>query len=191
MHALGIERYFLGLLYRYREVDESVYKRIFTKLAVQTERVEAGETQLQSLDESFEPDWFEQIMSLGRSWLAVTPSEEDRIRERYMYYRAQEIIARKVIKELLRFKERSLIRSDEYVVVLNRVVSQYQSFRDDAQGRAERLGHTHSDQIDRINDQFGTRSLAKALEEGLNELTRKGMLPPKLAIVLGDEFESR
>jgi CPA1 family monovalent cation:H+ antiporter len=191
MHALGIERYFLSLLYRYREVSESVYKRIFTKLAVQTERVEAGETQLQSLDESFEPDWFEQIMSLGRSWLAVTPSEEDRIRERYMYYRAQEIIARKVIKELLRFKERSLIRSDEYVVVLNRVVSQYQSFRDDAQGRAERLGHTHSDQIDRINDQFGTRSLAKALEEGLNELTRKGMLPPKLAIVLGDEFESR
>ena len=42
-----------------------------------------------------------------------------------------------------------------------------------------------------MNTQFGARSLRKALEEGLGELTRKGMLPPKLTIVLGDEFESK
>lgn len=191
MHALGIERYFLGLLYRYQEVSESVYKRIFTKLAVQTERVEAGGTQLQALDEHFRSDWFEQLASIGRSWWGVVPSEEERIQERYMYYRAQEIIARKVIKELFRFRERSLIQSDEYVTVLNRVAEQYRSFRDDAQGRAERLSAEYPDQVERINDQFGSRSLTKALEEGLGELTRKGMLPPKLAITLEDEFESR
>jgi CPA1 family monovalent cation:H+ antiporter len=190
LHALGIERYFLGLLYRYQEVSESVYKHISTKLAAQTERVESGETQLQSLDENFEPDWFEQLASCTRYWRPKL-SEEEGIQERYMYYRAQEIIARKVVKELLRFKERSFIQSDEYVMALDQVAEQYLLFQNDAQKRAERLANEHPNQVDQMNTQFGARSLRKALEEGLGELTRKGMLPPKLTIVLGDEFESK
>ncbi len=191
VYALGVERYFLGLLYRYHEVSESVYKRIFTKLSVQSERVEAGETQLQSLDESFKSDWFEQLALFGRSWWNPVPSKEKIVREQYMYYRAQEIIARKVVKELLRFKERLLIQSNGYVVVLDQIIEQYRLFQTDAQERAECLAGKHSAQIEQINDQFGTRSLVKALEEGLGELTRKGMLPHKLAIALEDEFEKK
>jgi len=191
VHALGVERYFLGLLYRYHEVSESVYKRIFTKLAVQNERVEAGETQLQSLDENFKSDWFEQLAFFGRYWLNPAPSEEKIVREQYMYYRAQEIVARKVAKELLRFKDRLLIQSDEYVVVLEQIVEQYRLFQNDAQERAKHLASKYPNQIEQINADFGARSLVKALEEGLSELTRKGMLPHKLAIVLEDEFERK
>jgi CPA1 family monovalent cation:H+ antiporter len=191
VHALGIEKYFLGLLYRYHEVSEAVYKHIITKLTVQTERVEAGETQLQSLDEEFAPDWFERLASLAKYWRMKAASKEEEIRERYMYYRAQEIIARKVVKELLRFRQRALIQSDAYVLALTRVTEQYQLFWRDAQGRVEGIAKEHPEEVGRINDQFGSHSLTKALEEGLLELTRKGMLPHKIAIALEDELESK
>ncbi len=188
VYALGIEEYFLSLLFRYHEVSEPVYKRIFGKLSVQLSRVEAGETQLQSLDEDFAPDWFERIAIGVGSLFQSTQTDADLFRERYTYYRAQEIIARKVVKELSRLKNRSLIESEEYHDAIDCVTQQYQEFQSDAQGRAERLAAVNQQIVDEINEAFGSQSLAKALEEGLNELTRKGMLSPKLSIVLEEEF---
>lgn len=188
VYALGIEEYFLSLLFRYHEVSEPVYKRIFGKLSVQLSRVESGETQLQSLDEDFAPDCFEYIALRTSALFGKSNTDADRFRERYTYYRAQEIIARKVVKELFRFKHRSLIESEAYHDAIDRVASQYQEFQSDAQQRAERLSSADQTAADAINEAFGSQSLAKALEEGLNELTRKGMLSPKLSIVLGEEF---
>lgn len=191
VYALGIEEYFLGLLFKYHEVSEPVYKRILGKLSVQLGRVEMGSQQLQSLDEHFDPDWFEQIALRVGSYYKQRPTSDSQFRDRYTYYRAQEIIARKVVKELLRLKDRSIIKSDDYYAAVDSVAEQYKTFQADAQSHTERLIRENRVQADRINGSFGEQSMAKALEEGLNELSRKGMLSPKLSIVLNEEFSPR
>lgn len=191
VYALSIEEYFLGLLFKYHEVSEPVYKRILGKLSVQLGRVEAGGQQLQSLDERFAPDWFEQLALWLGSYYKQSPTSDDRFRERYTYYRAQEIIARKVVKELLRLKGQSIIESSDYYAAVDLVAEQYTTFQEDAQSRTKQLVQENQEQVDKINDMFGSRSMTKALEEGLNELRRKGMLSPKLSIVLEEEFSGQ
>ncbi len=187
IYALGIERYILRMLYRFDEVSESVYKRILTKLEVQQERVEEGTPQVRSLDEHFTPDWFEQMTGFVRSRL-FHPSAEESLRERYMYYRAQEIMARKAVKELGKLKHRSRLESEMYCRVLDETVAAYQAFHDDARKRTAELVAGNGTVLREIDQEFGQRSVKKALAEGLNELTRKEMLPSKLAVLLEDEF---
>ncbi len=187
-YALGIEKHFLGLLFQYREVSEPVYKRILAKLDVQLERVEEGGVQIRSLDEEFTPDWFEQLAAFLHRIFLPKPTKQEILKERYMYYRAQEIIARKVVKELLKLKHRSKIESAAYHEVVDRVIASHQEFHNDAHMRTEAAVSEDSTYLEALNEDFGKRSLAKVMEEGLCELTRKNMLPPKLAILLEEEF---
>jgi len=191
VYALGIEKHFLGLLFQYREVSESTYKRILTKLDVQLERVETGAVQIQSLDEDFRSDWFEQIATGLRKFFLIRQSEEEQQKERYRYYRAQEIIARKVLKELTRMKERPAFESTVYEGLIDTVTGDYRVFYEDAARRKELLMKEDSELVARLDQEFGSESLRKALAEGLHQLTRKNMLPPKLAILLQADFAAR
>lgn len=191
VYALGIEKHFLGLLFQYQEVSESVYKRVLTKLDVQLERVERGGLQTQSLDEDFEPDWFEQIAAFMRRALFIRQEEADRLKDQYMYYRAQEIIARKVIKEFKRLKNHPAFNFETYDILLERVVNTYQIFHDDAATRKQMLLSGHEELLSALDQEFGSESLHKAFVDGLHQLTRKNMLPGKLAILLREEFTSK
>lgn len=191
VYALGIERYFLRILYRHQEISESVYKRILTKLDVQLERVEDGHVQIKSLDEVFTPDWFEQMAAFVRKHFFAQMTKEEQARNSYMYYRAQEIIARKVIKEIGDLKDRSKIGSEAYKSTINRVISAHQDFYDDAHIRVQEIVAQDPGYFAAINEEFGRQSFAKACREGLSELARKNMLSPKLTISLEEEFSHR
>lgn len=188
VYALGIEKHFLGLLFQYREVSESVYKRILTKLDVQLERVEGGVAQIQSLDEDFQPDWFEQIARGMRRLLSLSQAPDDILRDRYRYYRAQEIITRKVLKEFAKLKAHPSFDSPAYDVLLEKVMADYQIFHDDAAARKVQLVQESGAIVESLDIDFGNESLRKAFGEGLRELTRKNMLPSKLAILLDADF---
>ena len=191
VYALGIEKHFLGLLFQYREVSESVYKRILTKLDVQLERVECGDKQILSLDEVFQPDWFEQLAVGARRLFFIRQDRESEIKERYMYYRAQEIIARKVVKEFTRLKSHSVFESQSYNTLIDRVCAAYQLFNDDAVARKQALLQEYESLLTPFDQTFGSESLRKAFAEGLHHLTRKNMLPPKLAILLDEDLAKR
>jgi len=188
VYALGIEKHFLGILFHYREVNESTYKKILTKLDVQLERVENGTMQIQSLDEHFELDWFEQIAHFFRKLFFRERHESQEIKERYMYYRAQKILARKVLKEFSKMKSRPALNSEGYFVLLERVMDAYRAFRDDAHIRVESLANNHTTLLASIDEDFANESLRKACEDGLFQMTRKNMLSSKLAILLQDDF---
>lgn len=188
VYALGIEKYFLGLLFQYQEISESVYKHIVVKLDIQLERVAEGEVQSEALHEDFPPDWFEQIAASMRTILLPKKNQKHLLTEAYMYYRAQEIIARKVIKEFEKLKHRSALESSEYQAVVSQVIASYQAFYDDARQRTREVVAKNPEHLELVNEMFGRQSLVKAFEEGLNELTRKNMLSPKLKILLDGEF---
>lgn len=190
VYALGIEKHFLGILYHYREVNESVYKKILTKLDVQLDRVENGAVQIQSLDEAFSLDWFEQIAWRTKKLLLRRKNKDDEIKEQYMYYRAQEVIARKVLKEFAKLKQLADIDSEEYRELIERVMASYQSFHDDAHSRMERIVSENVVFLSSLDEAFGSESLRKAHQDGLATLTRKNMLSPKLTILLEQDFSA-
>jgi hypothetical protein len=187
---LGIEKHFLGLLFQYGEVSESVYKRILTKLDIQLDRVERGDIQIQSLYEEFPTDWFEQLASGARRILFLRQGADDRLQEQYMYYRAQEILSRKVTKEFFKFKNHQAFAAPAYDALLEKVIASYQEFHDDAHHQKEGLVEKNQKLLNALDEAFGKESLHKALAQGLSELTRKNMLPPKLAILLEEDFSS-
>jgi CPA1 family monovalent cation:H+ antiporter len=191
VYALGIERYFLGILYRHQEISESVYKRILTKLDVQLERVEDGHVQIKSLNEAFAPDWFEQMAAFARKYFFAQMKKEEKMRNVYMYYRAQEIIARKVIKEIGELKDRSKIESEAYQTTINRVISAHQDFYDDAHMHVQEIVSRDPAYFVAINEQFGRQSFSKACKECLSELARKNILSSKLTILLEEEFSHK
>lgn len=192
VYALGIEKHFLNILFHYSEVSEPVYKRILTKLDIQLDRVENGAVQIQSLDEEFAPDWFERIARFLRSfWSSRGTDINTELKERYMYYRAQEIIARKVLKEFTAMQNRRGRQSPEYQQLIKKILAAYQAFRDDAHTRVEELVADHGHHTAFLDESFGDESLRKAREDGLSQLTRKNMLSPKLAILLGKDFASQ
>lgn len=188
VYALGIEKHFLGILFHYSEVSEPVYKQILTKLDVQLERVENGTAQIQSLDEAFTPDWFERMARFARNLWFRGEDADVQLKERYMYYRAQEIIARKVLKEFTAMKNRRDLHSVEYQRLIEKILAAYQAFRDDAHARVEELLADHASFLASIDEHFGRESLRKACEDGLSQLTRKNMLSPKLTILLEGDF---
>lgn len=191
VYALGIEKHFLGLLFQYREVSESVYKKILTKLDVQLDRVESGTVQIQSLDEEFQADWFEQLARFMKRMLRIRQSEDELLTERYMYYRAQEIISRKVIKEFHKLKHHPALNLQGYDDLLEKVTRSYQEFHDDAHSRKTSLVSEHAVFLAAVDERFGRDSLHKAFAEGLHQLTRKNMLPTKLSILLEEDFPSK
>ncbi len=190
VYALGIEKNFLGVLFQYHEVNESVYKKILTKLDMQLERVENGAEQIQSLDEEFAPDWFERLARFTRSLIGGRDDAEEAVRERYMYYRAQSVIARKVLKEFTRMKNRPDLHTSEYLALLQKVTSAYQEFYDDARARMEVVVSEHADFLAALDEKFGSENVRKAHQDGLSALTRKNMLSPKLAILLEEDFNN-
>lgn len=191
VYALGIEKQFLGILFHYHEVNESVYKKIATKLDRQLERVENGDSQIQSLDEHFRPDWFEQIAESIGGLPFWKKSEQDLLKEKYMYYRAQEIIANKVLKEFRAMKKSHDVALQGHYNLLEKVLSSYQSFHEDAHTRVEGLVKQDRDFFAAIDQSFGAESLRKACEDGLHHLTRKNMLSEKLATLVKENLVAK
>lgn len=187
VYALGIEKQFLGILFHYHEVNESVYKRILAKLDMQLERVEKGVSQVRSLAEDFQPDWFEQLAG-AMPRLLWHKSEQDLKKERYMYYRAQEIIANKVLKEFRKMQKSHDVTLKGHHHLVEKVLSSYQAFYDDARSRVENLLREDGPFFALIDQSFGNESLRKACEDGLHHLTRKNMLPEKLAALVKERL---
>ena len=67
-------------------------------------------------------------------------------------------------------------------------MADYQIFHDDAAARKVQLVQESGAIVESLDIDFGNESLRKAFGEGLRELTRKNMLPSKLAILLDADF---
>lgn len=190
-YALGIERHFLRVLFRYEEITEPVYKRILAKLHVQLTRVERGEEQLRSLDENFPEDWFEQAVGMFRRLFLGPVKLEEVVRERYMRYRAQNIIARKVVKHLSSFVSQSGSDSFGDRQTFEKVIALYREFEQGSAKKRDAVFMEHRKELEALDEAFGRRGLFKAEEHVLDDLTENEMISPKLSILLYNELKER
>lgn len=191
VYAIGIERHFLKVLFRYGEVTEPVYKRVLGKLAIQLSHVEHGECQVSEGESEDSYDWFERIVNAARAVFFRKGKKGASPGERYMYYRSQEIISRKVQKHLRSFMEQSGYHSFGDERVFSTVLGQYEEFERGAHAKMEQCLAEAGDDLQSVRDDFGRRGVFKAQEDALDELIENEMVTPKLAILLQEELRSR
>lgn len=191
VYAIGIERHFLRVLFRYGEVTEPVYKRIHDKLAVQLSHVEHGEKQFIPSETEVREDWIERIVNVLRRVLLGKGKKGTSPEERYMYYRAQEIISRKVQKHLRTFMRQSGFESFGDERVFESVLGQYREFEEGARKKMRLCLDGDENRFRAIREGFGRRGLFKVEEDALRELSENEMITPKLSILLYNELKGK
>lgn len=186
--ALDIEKHFLDLLFRYKEVCDRVYRRVLKKIEIQHDRVEEGQSQISSLHEKFAPDSIDRLDQVLRNIFGSPESEKRKREHAFMYYRAQMILARKVLKELEVFKESAELNIPEYHEVLKNVTSTYQGFYVRAEEQLSKVTQEDPEWIAKLSSRFGERSVYKLYAEGLEKLLEKEALAPKVELLLRKEL---
>lgn len=185
IYALGIEKHALKELFTYGEISERVYKGVLNKLSVQMSRVERGEEQIGSLEEPFSKDWFEGLADVLRK--AFRRKRYD-IATRYMYYRAQSILANKVLRNLETIAKESDLEIFRDTSEMRKVVELYERFRENSGRKMEAVFEANKEELKSMNEIFTLRGLFKTEEASLNDLYRKEMITPKLYIMLYNEL---
>lgn len=189
LHAIGIERKYLKDLFAYDEITEPVYKRIAGKLTLQFEAIERN-TAIKNLSQYKDRmDVFEILSDLFLKLFVPWRSRELAIEEQYMYYRAQTIISRKVLKELDALtdnKESGMLLS---LTSLSEVIETYQTFKEGAKEKMKSIEKDNPEIIHNLNTSLAKKGIAKVEEHILEELSSKELVTPKLAITIKNDLE--
>lgn len=119
LHALGIEKKQLKVLFELNEIDEGNFKIIFHKIIRQIERLEESKPQLRGgkKDEN-DYDLFEKMVMCVRK-------ERKNIEDKYIRNRAKLIITKQVIENLEEMRKNDFGFNDQ---VFQEVIDMYQSF---------------------------------------------------------------
>lgn len=185
MYAIGIERRHLKMLYDHQEVTESVFRRIQGKLQLQLEAIENGNLSPDVTIHVDSRDVFERCFRLLKIALGGN-DDKYTFAERYMYYRAQSIISRKVIKELTVLEQVSkTIFTPEAV---RHVHELYTSFRQNSEQKLKNLSAEDNRQTELLAESLANHGV-HTIEEGvLEDIYRKELITPKLYITLKEEL---
>jgi hypothetical protein len=189
MYAIGIEKRHLKELYHHNEVNEAVYRRLTGKLQLQLEAVEHGDLAPNMSLHTDGKDVFEHMATWIRN-IVNPPTATDKIQNLFMYYRAQVILSRKVLKELMAIDQsyaKDIFTSDAFT----HTVSLYTTFKDQSQKKMDQVTTTNKAIIEPLSDVLATRGVHKVEENVLEELYERELITPKLFIALKEEFEER
>jgi len=186
MHALGIEKYFLKNLYTYGEISEKIFKRILTKLTLQLEQVEQGKFGIVHSNVVDHKDVFERLANLMRRLFSPKSAVLTDI-DKFRYYRAQTVIARKVLKELhhLQVNVTADLISSEAV---ERLVAVYTTFKEGSETKMNEMAAAIPEEVEALNSSLVSRGLLKTEESIIKELYEKEMITPKLMAHLTDRL---
>lgn len=187
MYAIGIEKRHLKELYQHNEVSEAVFKRLFGKLQLQLEAVEMGNLAPNMSLHTDGKDVFEVMAGWVRR-LMKKPTEAEQIDDLYMYYRAQTIISRKVLKEL----EAIDTESAEHIFspeAFRHVTELYTTFKDQSQKKMNDLAIAHKERYQTLSEKLARYGVHKIEENVLAELYERQLITPKLFITLKEELE--
>ncbi len=184
--AIGIERRHLKDLYHHNEVNEAVYRRLNGKLQLQLEAIEQGDLSPDMSIHTDGKDVFEHMAAFIRKHLKPETAVE-KVENLFMYYRAQVILSRKVIKEITGI-ETAYAREIFTPEALERTTTLYQNFKEQSQKKMDGLLSTDTTITRPLSEQLAARSVYKIEEQLLEELFERSLITPKLHITLKEEL---
>ena len=106
-----------------------------------------------------------------------------------MYYRAQTIISRKVLKELTAV-EKSSAEHIFNAEALSHVLELYTNFRAQSEKKMNDLADSHPEMHRRLSHSLALSSVHKIEETTLHELYERQLITPKLYITLKEEIQN-
>lgn len=185
--AIGIETHYLKNLYENQEITESVFRRIEGKLRLQLEAMENGNL---SPDVSLHGDGrdiFDSFFSVLRKFF--NPKEESQtFEEKYMYYRAQGIISRKVLKEIELLKNTSSIIFTSSAVA--HVTKLYTTFKENSEAKLFITSQTDTTASQKLAINLAEKSVNTIEKNVLKEAFNNQLITQKLYIILKNEIEA-
>jgi len=185
MFAIGVEKRHLKNLYHNSEVTEPVYRKIANKLQHQQEEIDSGNLAPDLAVPVDSKDVFEYLASKIRKVFRKKTFEQVTI-EKYMYYRAQTIISRKVLKEFTQLKHASgSIFTDAAV---SHVIDLYTSFKNNSFQKLSDLSKSNPQLASTLTLSLAQHSVQAIEESVLEDIVRKELISPKLFITLRDEL---
>lgn len=187
MYAIGIERKHLKELYHHNEVSELVYRRLMGKLQLQIEAIEQGELAPNMSVHTDGKDIFERMASFVRKY-THGETEHEKIDGQYMYYRAQTIISRKVLKELASIDNHSA----EHIFTaeaLTHVVELYTTFKEQSEKKMRTIAENQTERYEHLSRNLAEHGVGKIQENVLHELYERQLITPKLFIALSEEIK--
>jgi len=178
LHALGIEKRHLKELFAYNEIDEHNFKHILHKIGRQIERIETNQTQIRTLEEKNNYDFYES--------LALKFQKNPTHIDRYIRNRAKLIITRKAIKELNELKEIDFGFDKK---VFDEIIWLYEKFNNMAKAKKEEDYPKYKNEIIWVESKLMEKSIFKLEEKVIHELFEKEIITPKLYHKFIEEIE--
>jgi CPA1 family monovalent cation:H+ antiporter len=186
MFAIGIETKHLKELYHHNEVTEPVFRRLTGKFQLQLEAIENGNLAPNMSIHTDGKDVFEVIAKSLRN-IFKPDTEEMKIDNLYMYYRAQTIISRKVLKEL-QSVDRSSAEHIFNAEALANVLELYSTFKEQSEKKMTELATTYPERYQKLSHKLASYGVNKIEENTLTELYERQLITPKLYIALKEEL---
>ncbi len=186
--AISIEKTNLKSLYEHKEITESVYRRIEGKLKLQLEEIESGNLNPNLTIHTDGKDVIEKFFySIGK-FLGLNNSELS-FEEKYMYYRANMIISRKVVKEINILKESANEVFSPYLV--DDVLKLYNSFKDSTRAKLEELKKLNPESSSKLDKSLAEHCVKTIEEFELENIFKNTLITPKLYITLRNEISDK
>lgn len=186
MFAIGIEKRHLKELYHHDEVTESVFRRLTGKLQLQLESIERGMLEPDMSLHTDDKDVFERLAIIGRR-LFTEETATHRIENTYMYYRAQTIIARKVLKELITLQHDSA-QSIFTASAMEHVTTLYTKFKTESEKKMLAVVNDNPGITLVVSERLARFSVHKIAETVLEEIQERELITQKLTIILREDL---
>lgn len=184
--AIGIEKRHLHDLYHHHEVNEAVFRRLRGKLQIQLEEIEFGNLAPNVSLHTDAKDVFEKIAAFLRTLFTDTTATQ-RITNLYMYYRAQVILSRKVLKEIGNID--NLYAQNIFTPeALEHTVTLYTNFKNQSEQKMHHLHQLHPGIITPLTEDLAHRGVIKIEENLLTSLFERELITPKLHVTLKNEL---
>lgn len=208
LYAIGIERHALKKLFIYDEVNEVIFKKLMSKLSWQESCVERGILKKAAADAAEDFKDSKKIEKIvGKDACAIARSmpfwerylykiydrkiKEDKA-NLFAYYRALQIISRKVVKDLKRIADLSEKNDFGNKKAFERVIKVYEGFKDvSAEKMADVMKGSNKkmkEELYMIEERFALKGVKMIEEKVLEELESKGMITKKLSLILAEEL---
>lgn len=178
-YAIGIERYFLQEIYARGEVTERVYRRILLKLEIQQEKIK--QDFLCNASTSLSRALVAERMDRVRSRLARNASKNFSIAEKFMYYRALAIIARKAIKEI---SNKKFAHGD--MEAIQEVLAKYENHKSENNSHAEQLKKQHRDIVSQTSLSLARKQLIDFGVDILERLKKTEFISSRVHAILNN-----
>lgn len=173
--AVDIEKKYLQDLYVNNEIGEKVYRRITGKLALQKEKIEtACQGEINPSDFRDKKDIFDRMVAFGNGFLGKGENVLSK-EEQLTYYRAQSIIARKVLTNLEKMQNQ-YSSAVFFSNVFDKIVAHYSKYRVQASDKMEKVFEDDREYLETVLEDLSRKSLHASRVKSLEYLAEKGII---------------